>query len=80
MLCLQSYHHLIAKLTHILPSFSPYGDMDDRVRFISMQMGLTPIIWTQYEGRAFDTQGASRSTAGSDSIKAHLCSHYRLAN
>jgi len=34
----------------------PYGDMDDRVRFISMQMGLTPIIWTQYEGRAFDTQ------------------------
>lgn len=24
----------------------PYGDIDDRVRAISMQMGLTPIIWT----------------------------------
>ena len=24
----------------------PFGDIDDRVRAISMQMGLTPIIWT----------------------------------
>ena len=27
----------------------PYGDIDDRVRAIAAQMGLTPIIWTSYE-------------------------------
>ncbi|KAK1922752.1 putative chitin deacetylase [Papiliotrema laurentii] len=26
----------------------PYGDIDDRVRAIAAQMGLTPIIWTSY--------------------------------
>jgi len=26
----------------------PYGDIDDRVRGVAAQMGLTPIIWTQY--------------------------------
>ncbi|KAN0063862.1 chitin deacetylase [Thecaphora frezii] len=28
----------------------PYGDIDDRVRAISNQMGLTPIIWTTAPG------------------------------
>ncbi|EPQ27975.1 uncharacterized protein PFL1_04302 [Pseudozyma flocculosa PF-1] len=28
----------------------PYGDIDDRVRAISNQMGLTPIIWTSAPG------------------------------
>lgn len=29
----------------------PYGDIDDRVRSVSNQMGLTPTLWTQ----GFDT-------------------------
>lgn len=33
----------------------PYGDIDDRVRAISLQMGLTPIIWTRVNGSSFDT-------------------------
>jgi peptidoglycan/xylan/chitin deacetylase (PgdA/CDA1 family) len=34
----------------------PYGDIDDRVRAISMAMGLTPIIWTRTpSGGVFDT-------------------------
>lgn len=35
----------------------PYGDIDDRVRYISMAMGLTPIIWTTSpSGQTYDTQ------------------------
>lgn len=34
----------------------PYGDIDDRVRYIALQMGLTPIIWTAYQGNTFDTR------------------------
>ncbi|KAJ1028360.1 hypothetical protein NDA16_001530 [Ustilago loliicola] len=34
----------------------PYGDIDDRVRAISLQMGLTPIIWTTPpNGLPYDT-------------------------
>ncbi len=34
----------------------PYGDIDDRVRAISLAMGLVPIIWTRdAEGNQFDT-------------------------
>lgn len=34
----------------------PYGDIDDRVRAISLQMGLTPIIWTTpAKGVSYDT-------------------------
>ncbi|SPO22228.1 probable Chitin deacetylase [Ustilago trichophora] len=34
----------------------PYGDIDDRVRAISLQMGLTPIIWTTPpRGQPYDT-------------------------
>lgn len=34
----------------------PYGDIDDRVRAISLAMGLTPIIWTRtQQGLSFDT-------------------------
>ncbi|KAM6497063.1 hypothetical protein JOM56_007536 [Amanita muscaria] len=34
----------------------PFGDIDDRVRAISMAMGLTPIIWTRTpSGGVFDT-------------------------
>lgn len=35
----------------------PYGDIDDRVRYLSMAMGLTPIIWTTSpSGQIYDTQ------------------------
>jgi len=33
----------------------PFGDIDDRVRAISMAMGLTPIIWTGSGDTEFDT-------------------------
>jgi len=34
----------------------PYGDIDDRVRAISLAMGLTPVIWTRISPTAtFDT-------------------------
>jgi len=34
----------------------PYGDIDDRVRAISIAMGLTPVIWTRISPLAtFDT-------------------------
>ncbi|KZT58249.1 carbohydrate esterase family 4 protein [Calocera cornea HHB12733] len=33
----------------------PYGDIDDRVRAISMAMGMNPVIWTSYMGSDFDT-------------------------
>ncbi|TFK18270.1 glycoside hydrolase/deacetylase, partial [Coprinopsis marcescibilis] len=40
--------------THMRP---PYGDIDDRVRNISLAMGLTPVMWTRNEeGFAFNTQ------------------------
>lgn len=41
----------------------PYGDIDDRVRAIAAQMGLTPVIWTSYTDGSttvnFDTVGSS---------------------
>jgi peptidoglycan/xylan/chitin deacetylase (PgdA/CDA1 family) len=34
----------------------PYGDIDDRVRAISLAMGLTPVMWTRLSPQAtFDT-------------------------
>ncbi|KDN49902.1 carbohydrate esterase family 4 protein [Tilletiaria anomala UBC 951] len=33
----------------------PYGDIDDRVRYICKAMGLTPIIWTTANGQTYDT-------------------------
>ena len=36
----------------------PYGDIDDRVRAISLAMGLTPVMWTRISPEAtFDTGG-----------------------
>ena len=36
----------------------PFGDIDDRVRAISLAMGLTPIMWTRISAAAtFDTGG-----------------------
>jgi peptidoglycan/xylan/chitin deacetylase (PgdA/CDA1 family) len=33
----------------------PRGDIDDRVRAISLAMGMTPILWTGIDPNAFDT-------------------------
>ncbi|OCF35617.1 chitin deacetylase [Kwoniella heveanensis CBS 569] len=33
----------------------PYGDIDDRVRAVAAQMGMTPIIWTSYTDNGLDT-------------------------
>ncbi|KIY71912.1 carbohydrate esterase family 4 protein [Cylindrobasidium torrendii FP15055 ss-10] len=33
----------------------PYGDIDDRVRAISLAMGLVPMIWTRTPSATFDT-------------------------
>jgi peptidoglycan/xylan/chitin deacetylase (PgdA/CDA1 family) len=36
----------------------PFGDIDDRVRAISLAMGLTPIMWTRINAAStFDTGG-----------------------
>ncbi|KAK7058333.1 chitin deacetylase [Paramarasmius palmivorus] len=36
----------------------PYGDIDDRVRAISLAMGLVPVMWTREDaGHTFDTDG-----------------------
>ncbi|KAG9078174.1 chitin deacetylase [Ceratobasidium sp. 370] len=47
----------IKTITGVTPNTMrpPYGDIDDRVRAISMAMGLTPIIWTSANGGNFDT-------------------------
>ncbi|ORY75930.1 hypothetical protein BCR35DRAFT_305976 [Leucosporidium creatinivorum] len=34
----------------------PYGDIDDRVRAISLNLGLRPVIWTTYNEQEFDTE------------------------
>ncbi|KIY67145.1 carbohydrate esterase family 4 protein [Cylindrobasidium torrendii FP15055 ss-10] len=33
----------------------PYGDIDDRVRAISLAMGMVPIMWTRTQAATFDT-------------------------
>ena len=36
----------------------PFGDIDDRVRAISLAMGMVPIMWTRTpSGGVFDTNG-----------------------
>jgi peptidoglycan/xylan/chitin deacetylase (PgdA/CDA1 family) len=46
----------------------PYGDIDDRVRAISLAMGLTPVIWTRLSPLAtFDT-GDFNIAGGSVSV------------
>ncbi|KAF8595131.1 hypothetical protein BDV93DRAFT_564699 [Ceratobasidium sp. AG-I] len=46
----------IKDITGVTPNTMrpPYGDIDDRVRAISIAMGLTPIIWTSANGGNFD--------------------------
>ncbi|KJA28095.1 carbohydrate esterase family 4 protein [Hypholoma sublateritium FD-334 SS-4] len=50
----------------------PYGDIDDRVRAISLAMGMVPIMWTRSpSGAQFDTNDwrvAGGQVAGNDSF------------
>jgi peptidoglycan/xylan/chitin deacetylase (PgdA/CDA1 family) len=51
----------------------PYGDIDDRVRAISLAMGMTPIIWTSGPNGPFDTfdwKVAGGIVKGTDSFQA----------
>jgi hypothetical protein len=34
----------------------PYSDVDDRIRAIAIQMGLTTILWSSVDGINFNTQ------------------------
>ncbi|EJT98584.1 glycoside hydrolase/deacetylase [Dacryopinax primogenitus] len=47
----------IRQITGVSPNCMrpPYGDLDDRVRAISLAMGMTPIIWTSTSNVTFDT-------------------------
>ncbi|GAA6064364.1 hypothetical protein JCM10212_005878 [Sporobolomyces blumeae] len=49
---------VIQDITGVTPNTMrpPYGDIDDRVRYIALRMGLRPIIWTSYNGQTFDTR------------------------
>ncbi|KAM0755943.1 glycoside hydrolase/deacetylase [Meredithblackwellia eburnea MCA 4105] len=49
---------IIKAVTGVTPNTMrpPYGDIDDRVRYISLQLGLTPIIWTVADQHSYDTQ------------------------
>ncbi|CEQ40652.1 SPOSA6832_02280, partial [Sporobolomyces salmonicolor] len=49
---------IIKDITGVTPNTMrpPYGDIDDRVRYISLKMGLRPIIWTSYNDQVFDTR------------------------
>ncbi|PPQ66102.1 hypothetical protein CVT26_010903 [Gymnopilus dilepis] len=49
---------IIKDVTGVTPNMMrpPYGDIDDRVRAISLAMGLTPVMWTRISPLAtFDT-------------------------
>ena len=47
----------IRQITGVSPNTMrpPYGDIDDRVRAISMAMGMTPILWTTDGDLEYDT-------------------------
>ncbi|GAA5959445.1 hypothetical protein JCM3765_002329, partial [Sporobolomyces pararoseus] len=49
---------IIQDITGVTPNTMrpPYGDIDDRVRYIALKMGLRPVIWTSYNGQTFDTR------------------------
>ncbi|KAL1743143.1 carbohydrate esterase family 4 protein [Schizophyllum fasciatum] len=50
--------HAIQQVLGVTPTTMrpPYGDIDDRVRAISLAMGMIPIIWTRGStGESFDT-------------------------
>lgn len=67
---------IIKEVTGVSPTTMrpPYGDIDDRVRAISLAMGMVPIIWTSKpnpnggDAIQWDSQGECRSTTTSPII------------
>jgi peptidoglycan/xylan/chitin deacetylase (PgdA/CDA1 family) len=63
---------IIQDVLGVTPSYMrpPYGDIDDRVRNISVAMGLTPVMWTRMSPTAtfdtddFDVHGGLASSYG----------------
>ncbi|KAJ3900580.1 hypothetical protein F5879DRAFT_907174 [Lentinula edodes] len=63
---------VIKDVTGVTPNMMrpPYGDIDDRVRNISIAMGLTPVMWTRINATAtfdtddFDVHGGLASSYG----------------
>ncbi|KAJ4476663.1 hypothetical protein J3R30DRAFT_3488109 [Lentinula aciculospora] len=63
---------IIKDVTGVTPNMMrpPYGDIDDRVRNISIAMGLTPVMWTRMNATAtfdtddFDVHGGLASSYG----------------
>ncbi|KAG0149565.1 hypothetical protein CROQUDRAFT_28664, partial [Cronartium quercuum f. sp. fusiforme G11] len=59
----------------VIPSCArpPYGDVDDRIRYIMKAMGLSIILWTSANGETFDTNDwrveAGQMTA-TDAVKS----------
>ncbi|KAH8927198.1 carbohydrate esterase family 4 protein [Atractiella rhizophila] len=49
---------VIKDITGVTPKYwrPPFGDVDDRVRNIALQMGLITVIWTTSGGVTYDTQ------------------------
>ncbi|BGP57143.1 hypothetical protein JCM8202_005419 [Rhodotorula sphaerocarpa] len=50
---------VIKDITGVTPNTfrPPYGDLDDRVRYIALELGLRPVIWTSTaSGQVFDTR------------------------
>ncbi|KAK4702111.1 hypothetical protein P7C70_g4116, partial [Phenoliferia sp. Uapishka_3] len=62
---------IIKAVTGVTPNTMrpPYGDIDDRVRYISMQLGLTPIIWTVAGDNSYDTQDWQIADGGVSAAK-----------
>ena len=60
---------VIKDVTGVTPNTfrPPYGDIDDRVRAVAAQMGLTPIIWTSI------TTGGQ--TVNFDTVRLHFHLH-----
>jgi len=63
---------IMKDVTGVTPNMfrPPYGDIDDRVRNISIAMGLTPVMWTRMSATAtfdtddFDVHGGLASSYG----------------
>jgi peptidoglycan/xylan/chitin deacetylase (PgdA/CDA1 family) len=66
--------HAIRTVLGVTPTTMrpPYGDIDDRVRAISLAMGMIPIMWTRTaDGAQFDTNDwkvAGNQVTGKDSF------------
>jgi hypothetical protein len=72
---------IIKKITGVTPTTmrAPFGDMDDRVRAISLAMGLQPIQWTRGASGTFDTNGQYTIPVVTSMVADRLRLLFRLA-